>query len=380
MLWPIRLLHILLGLLLLISGLLKANDPVGLSEKMQEIFHSWNILSFDQWTLTFAFITIIGEVLIGVALIMAVYRKWTMLLTTLMIVFFTFVTGFITFKGLINNCGCFGDCLPFTSKQSFIKNIVLLVIIGVLYLYRDEVKPMPIKRVYKAIIPLLFASLTLFTAYWALQHKPFIDCSVFKRGANIQAHNQSVKKSSFNQEDYLIEELATGERSMVKVTTLRFLQSAYPEDYIWLNKHPELEKILNAPLNYWVIFDKDANDKTSILLKDPGYSFLFLIKDVATLDDTNLDKILDLNQLAKKNHMHFYVLSSDSYQATTDFMSKNGLTDLDLLFIDLDINKRLMRNNPGLIILKSGEIRGKWGAHEYPVEIEWKDENAVIVK
>ncbi|MFN5642021.1 MAG: MauE/DoxX family redox-associated membrane protein, partial [Sphingobacteriales bacterium] len=55
------------GLLFIFSGLIKANDPMGLSYKMQEFFEVWNIHGFQDFTLSMAVLMIAFEIIAGVA-------------------------------------------------------------------------------------------------------------------------------------------------------------------------------------------------------------------------------------------------------------------------------------------------------------------------
>jgi len=45
--------RLFVGILFIFSGLIKANDPLGLSYKMQEFFEVWNIHWLDNYTLVF---------------------------------------------------------------------------------------------------------------------------------------------------------------------------------------------------------------------------------------------------------------------------------------------------------------------------------------
>ena len=68
--------RIIVGVLFIFSGLIKANDPLGLSYKMQEFFEVWgtnsSLHSIMIWladnALTFSIITITLEVVVGVAI------------------------------------------------------------------------------------------------------------------------------------------------------------------------------------------------------------------------------------------------------------------------------------------------------------------------
>ena len=61
--------RILVGLLFIFSGLIKANDPLGLAYKMQEFFDAWNWHGWNDYTLTLSVLMIGFEIVAGVALL-----------------------------------------------------------------------------------------------------------------------------------------------------------------------------------------------------------------------------------------------------------------------------------------------------------------------
>src|SRR6266567_9281460 len=119
----------IVGLLFIFSGLIKANDPLGLSYKMQEFFEVWGLQNLNNYTLAFALVMNVFEVLAGVAVIIGWRMRLFSWLLLLLIIFFTFLTGYALFSEKIKTCGCFGDCIPLTPLQSFIKDLVLLLLI-----------------------------------------------------------------------------------------------------------------------------------------------------------------------------------------------------------------------------------------------------------
>src|SRR6478735_4164733 len=129
----------IVGLLFIFSGLIKANDPLGLSYKMQEFFEVWGIHSLNDLTLPLAIIMNVFEIVAGVAVLIGWQMKIFSWLLLLLIVFFTFLTAYALFSGKIKTCGCFGDCLPLTPAQSFGKDIFLLVLILVLFATRKKI-------------------------------------------------------------------------------------------------------------------------------------------------------------------------------------------------------------------------------------------------
>jgi hypothetical protein len=172
------------GILFIFSGLIKANDPLGLSYKMQEFFDVWGIQFLNDYTLGFALVMNTLEIVAGIALLIQFPYKQTLWLLLGLIVFFSFLTGYALFSGKIKTCGCFGDCIPLTPKTSFIKDIVLLVSILILLFNLKKAKANTNK--YLGIFVLLFTtSLVGYGQYYVLAHLPIIDCLPYKVGNDI---------------------------------------------------------------------------------------------------------------------------------------------------------------------------------------------------
>ena len=93
------------------------------------------------FALGLAIILVIVELVLGVALIIGYYKKLTMWLLLLMIIFFTFLTFYSAYFNKVTDCGCFGDALPLTPWQSFTKDVILLVMILFLFFNLKQIKP-----------------------------------------------------------------------------------------------------------------------------------------------------------------------------------------------------------------------------------------------
>lgn len=179
LLWFSRL---LVGLLFIFSGLIKANDTIGFGYKLDEYFDVFGMpfLKSLSWSLS-ALICIL-EIFLGAALIVG-YRfalsAWALLL---LIIFFTFLTGYSAIFNKVTDCGCFGDAIPLTPWQSFYKDIILLLFIVLLFVLRNRVKPMAAAAGITWGLTLLTAIFTWYT--W--QHLPIIDFRSYKPGTDLK--------------------------------------------------------------------------------------------------------------------------------------------------------------------------------------------------
>jgi hypothetical protein len=128
------------GALFLFSATVKAIDPTGTAIKMSEYFEELHLVFMHPFSLTFSVIMIVLEFLLGLALIMGWRKKLTLWLLILMNVFFTFLTGFTTVTGKVTDCGCFGDFIKQTPMESFIKDLILLALLLIIFLGRKKIK------------------------------------------------------------------------------------------------------------------------------------------------------------------------------------------------------------------------------------------------
>lgn len=161
--------RLFVGALFIISGLIKANDPLGFSYKLEEYFAqdvlNWTLFQGSEVFLA-AFISI-GEIVLGAALLAGEKAKLSSWLLLVMMVFFTFLTGYTaignwffenqshsftaTMEGLLGftasnihyfkDCGCFGDAIPFTPWDSFVKDLVLMVFTLIIFKTRNTILP-----------------------------------------------------------------------------------------------------------------------------------------------------------------------------------------------------------------------------------------------
>ncbi|MBK6731728.1 MAG: DoxX family membrane protein [Bacteroidetes bacterium] len=132
------------------SCLIKANDPVGFAIKLEEYYelfaNAGNAFLFFKSdfiinTVVFqaSFICIM-EVALGIALLLGLSGRLVAWLLLLMILFFTWLTGYSAITGKVTDCGCFGDAIPLTPWQSFYKDLVLTFFILVIFYNRKKIK------------------------------------------------------------------------------------------------------------------------------------------------------------------------------------------------------------------------------------------------
>ena len=136
-----NLLRFVIAVIFILSGFVKAVDLVGFSFKMEEYFSPsvFNMPFLEKFALIFSVIVVVLELLLGVMLLLKFKLKFTISALIALCVFFGFLTFYSAYYNVVTDCGCFGDAIKFTPWQSFIKDIVLLAGLIILFvLYKKE--------------------------------------------------------------------------------------------------------------------------------------------------------------------------------------------------------------------------------------------------
>ncbi len=362
-LWLIR---IVVGLLFIFSGLVKANDPLGLSYKMDEFFEVWHMYWMSPYALTLSVIMIAFEIIAGIAVLTGyAYRIFSFLLL-LLILFFTFLTAYVLFSGKIKECGCFGDCIKISNEETFYKDVALTVLAIVLFIYRNRIKPVFSNYTGTAIM-ILTAFFAFGIQWWTLEHLPFYDCLPYKIGVDIKKDRQIPEGAIPDKFETVMvyKDLRTGQD---KEYTLENYPWQDTVNFKYVDTKSKLVQKGNAEpkIKDFVITDADGNEHTDEILNAPGYTFLLFVNKPDKARKDNLDELKKLIKESQQNGMNFYVLCSADKEKTEAFVRDWGLTGVDVLLFDYTTSKTAMRSNPGLMLLEQGVIKGKWSFRDYP--------------
>lgn len=370
----LQFIRILVGVLFIFSGLVKANDPSGLAYKMQEFFEVWQMTWLTPFALGFSIIMIIFEIIAGVALLLGYAFRLFSFLILLLMIFFTFLTGYAVLSGKVKECGCFGDCIPLEAMQSFLKDMILLVLVIILFLARKYICPV-FRRYIGTSVMILSLFFSVFIQWYALEHLPFVDCLPYKKGNNIWEKMQPPPGSTPDvyQTTYSMKNMHTGVTK--KISDKEYLDSGIWKDTTWVIEGEPVQELVkkgNATpeIQDFHVSDYEGTDFTESLLKEPGYNFLFLIKDVHKASTRNIDQLRILADKCQKNNVGFFVLSASPQEATESFLKANNI-HAQTFSIDATVCKTAIRSNPGLMLIKAGTVKGKWSFNDYPSGFSW---------
>jgi uncharacterized membrane protein YphA (DoxX/SURF4 family) len=358
----ISIIRSLVGILFIFSGLVKADDPLGLSYKMQEFFEVWNFHWLDHFTLAFSVLMIVFEIVAGVAILLGWRMKLFSWLILLLMIFFTFLTAYAFLSGKVRECGCFGDCIPITAGVSFTKDLILLVLVFFLFLVRDGIQP-ALPAAGSAGV-LILATLASFAIQWyVLVHLPVVDCLPYKVGNNIP---EKMKIPPGALPDSTVITMVY-EKSGKK---LEFDAAHFPKDfddsYHFVSRYDKVVREGNAvpAIKDFVLTTGEGTDTTQDVLAAKGYKLFEFVKqlDEAHSAEQPFGVILTM---ARSKHIPVILITGD-YDNLMEHIQHMGIAaDVTILKCDATAIKTAARADPTLYLLKGGTILAKWSYADF---------------
>lgn len=304
-----QLARIIVGALFIFSGFVKLVDPIGSQYKFEEYF-SEGVLNLEfliPYALPFAIFLVISEIVLGIALLVGWKAKFTVRSLVVMILFFLFLTGYSAYFDKVTDCGCFGDAIKLKPWETFIKDVILTVLILFLNYEIRFIKPikptfLPGKIVFSSLI------ISAFITYYVLAHLPIIDFRAYAIG-------KSIPEGMEYKDD--------GEIPPVHDFMLENSQN---------DLAPEILKMEKVMLVIMSSFEKSE------------YKAFPEIKKIA-------------DEAIKKGYTVYGV--SASFSDIIQTTKKKFQLPFEVLFCDETTLKTMIRANPGIIILKKGIVADK---------------------
>lgn len=363
------------AILFILSGLVKANDPLGLAYKMKEFFEVWSdglshssffmshgLISlfsfFNEHALALSIFMIAFEIIAGVALLLGWQMKLVSWLLLLLIVFFTFLTGYAYFSGKFKNCGCFGDCLPITPLTSFMKDIILTILIFFLFFNKEKIKTIFTPQTSR--ISFFAAIIASFGVQWyTLNYLPLADCLPFKKGNIIQ---EKMKMPADAVPDSTVITFVYKKAGQ----EVEFTASQFPADfnsttYQFVRRYDKLirkGKNNEPPIKGFNLSGSTNEDSTAYVLDQP-FAMLLFCENFDEPVGTWSREFAELYAAASAKHVPVYMVASGEETARKK-IAGTPFADMPIFKCDYTAIRTAARTSPCLYLLEKGKIIDKW--------------------
>lgn len=303
--------RVLVGLLFIYSGFVKLIDPIGSQYKFEEYFGA-DVLNLEfliPFALPFSILLIVTELVLGIMLLVGYKPKLTVWSLFGLNLVFLFLTWYSYTYNKVTDCGCFGDALKLTPKETFYKNVVFMIFIVILIIGVKHIKPL-VSNKFASLTTFSSVFLSLIITYYVLQHLPIIDFRAYSIGTDIAKGME------------------------------------YPED------SDEL-----PPIHDFMIETDEGDKLEEMLAKEKA-----MLVIMSNLKKTEKEGIADVSKIAKQaseQGYEVYVLTASYIEDLAATQKEYGLP-YTFGFCDETALKTVIRANPGIVTVKEGIISGKW--------------------
>ena len=316
--------RLVLAVTLILSGFVKAVDPLGTQYKIQDYLTAMGLGGIVPDLLTLSTSVLLSglEFILGICLLFAIRRRFVSKVVLVIMVPMTMLTLWLAIADPIHDCGCFGDALVLTNWQTLWKNVVLLALAVIVWRW-PLLMPRLIGESNQWIV-FNYSSLfiLLVVALRSLYTLPQFDFRPYYIGADIREGWQK---------------MIEGE------------DSPYADFFI--------ESI------------NDGEDITEQVLNDKGYTLLLIAPHLEQADDSQLDELNRIYDYSVEQGYPFYCLTASSAKAISRWQDMTGAEYPFCQTDDITL-KTMIRSNPGLMLLKDGKVIRKWSHNALPEEEE----------
>jgi triosephosphate isomerase len=351
-----------LALTFILSGFVKAVDPLGTQYKINDYLTALSLREFvpDFLTLGASVALSVVEFMLGICLLFAIHRRLVSKLTLALMLIMTVITLWLAITNPISDCGCFGDAIVLTNWQTFWKNVILLLAALIVWRWPKEM-PRMISVSNQWIVFNYSTLFILFIAIWCLYYLPLFDFRPYHVGANIKEGMEIPEGAPQPQFEttFILEK--DGQQQ-------EFTMDNYP-DSTWTfidSKTVQTAEGYVPPIHDFSILTADDEDITEEVLETEGYTFLLVSPHLENADDSQFDQINQIYEYSKEHGYPFYCLTASTERAVNRWQDITG-AEYPFCSTDEITLKTIVRSNPGLVLLKQGTVIGKWSHNDLPV-------------
>ena len=358
----LNLCRLVLSLTLILSGFVKAIDPLGTQYKIQDYLTAIGMgEALPDWATLSASVALSAtEFCLGIFLLFAMHRRTVTKLTVALMSVMTIISLWLWIANPISDCGCFGDALVLTNGQTLAKNVVLLVCAVLLCIW-----PLSMVRLISRTNQWIVINYTLLfiiaVSLWCLYDLPLFDFRPYHEGADIRAGMElpdSAVQPQFETK-FILEK--DGERRT-------FTLEDYP-DSTWTFIDSETVQISEGDIppihDFSITRIEDGEDITDMVIDEPGYTFLLISPTLEDASDGDFGEIDQIYEYCEDNGYQFYCLTSSGESAIERWRDLTG-AEYPFCSTDGTTLKTIIRSNPGLLLLHGGKVVRKWSHNFLP--------------
>lgn len=358
-----------LGFVFIISGFVKAVDPMGTAYKITEYFNFMGMGHTETISVFLSIMLSSVEFITGLSLLLTMRIRTFSSIALIIMAIMTPLSLFLALFNPISDCGCFGDYIKLSNWETFFKNIILICMVLLVYFRRKTFIP-KLDFMDQIILLIFCAVFILSISIYGYRNIPVLDFRPYSIGVNIK---DQMKVNSSNTDLRTYFKYKNKETGQIK----EFDETNYPSQdslkWEFVDSYTKGEAELPEITSFYV-FDVEQQDISSSILKSKGYLFLYIIRDVNKMSAKSLISLNNILRYSNENGIDFYIISSTPIEKIKNYIKLENESPIYGTMDDTQL-KTIIRSNPGLLLLNNGTIIGKWGKRDIEEIMEAGDKD-----
>lgn len=366
-------LRLIIASVFVVSGWVKALDPMGTFYKVGEYLTAFGVEVSDSTVMVLALALCASELFLGVMLFFKLWERVVASLAFLFTVCFTIITAVLLFMPSLGvaDCGCFGDAIVLSPFATFAKNIVLLVALFIYvrrawvkfsdrnnrYYYNASTISFLRKKQLKTLrffVYLYILCLSLAVPLYSLNYLPPYTYLPFDRGVDLR----EAQKSNVAEDVFIVcKNTETGE-----VKEFSSESTEWHNEQLWEYVSTRIEGGGAEKMNF-SLYDANGLDVTDAMINEGGYTFLVLFNDLNKFTETQMLNLRTIREMSEAGRVNLSLVSSEQPQKVWEhnFKTRSGeWGGVNILSADNVLIKSLVRDTFGVVMLKDGVVVAKW--------------------
>jgi hypothetical protein len=305
------------------------------------------------------------EVVLGFAMLIGWQFNITILITALLIGFFTFLTCYSAYFNKVTDCGCFGDFIKLKPWDSFKKDIVLSVLVVILVVGRKYNKSFFLESKSNLVMA-VFSLLTIGFGWFCYTYLPLWDFLPYKKGNDIKHIMSYIPEGERETDSIRIRFMMKKDNDSLLVSTAQYAEFSQ-RGYQFVRQDREI--IISgyeSPIHDFAIYDvASGEDFKDNMLDYQGPQLVFVIPFLSEVNTDALPGAEICYEWARKNKIPFWGLTSASLQASNTFKDEHDI-NFKLYSADQKMLMTMARYNPTLYLFNGSTIVEKWSGVSMP--------------
>ena len=378
----LKIIRILLGCLFIASSFMKAIDPVGFGVTMNDYFVSFHMGFLHPLALFAGVVAIMCEFVLGCMLLFRVKVQWATWGFLLFMTFFFFLTMWLAiaehleltgkyYFGVVKDCGCFGDVIELSNKETFLKNVAIMVPTLILFFNRKKLKDCRLTELGQWLCVVLFCVISICFQLYVIRHLPFIGKSDWNKGKDV-----SVFVSQPAQKDvvFIYKNNATGEEVTLTQDELMAQDDSFYENNEYVDRKDKIvKKEVKAKIDGFNMLDESGADHAPdyFAKEKESDTYILYVHDLSEANEKGMQKAMTLAKACEEAGVDFVAITNSSEEEIAEFVKKYGI-GFPVYYNPIDpahgpfMVRDAMRSNPGVMVINKGIVTEKWAWRDFP--------------